>query len=131
MEICMTLKCNEFSWFRNHSKYLMVCPGFTTALMCHKNWSNFSCYVLYLCVFRSLRQDSPDAEWQAAEEEEDDNQKEHPQPLLQRVFQFRSAIRTNPGNSGFFFFLLVLKLNTKKAMANSMQIAIFIIVIKD
>ncbi len=30
-----------------------------------------------------------------------------------------------------FFFLLVLKLITKKAMANSMQIAIFIIVIKD
>lgn len=39
--------------------------------------------ILFLCVIRSLRQDPPDAEWQAAEEKEDDNQKEHPQPLLQ------------------------------------------------
>lgn len=52
------------------------------------NWSKLHTEAsqCFLHVFRSLREDPPDAERQASEEEENDNQKEHPQPLLQRVF---------------------------------------------
>lgn len=45
-----------------------------------------------LLLHRSVRKDPPDAEWKEAEEEEDDNQEEHPQPLLQRVLQLRGPV---------------------------------------
>lgn len=94
----------------------------STAVLYHKT-NDLSCHVLLLCVIRSLRQDSSDAERQTAEKEEDDNQKEHPQPLLQRVIQFRSAIRTNPGNLS-----LVLVLKPSSNMANPTQIPVFFLV---
>ena len=49
---------------------------------------------------RSLREDSADAEREAAAEEEDVHQEVHPQPLLQRVFLLRSAIRVHKGQFG-------------------------------
>ena len=45
-----------------------------------------------LLLFRSLCEDSPAAEWEAVEEEEDDGEEAHSEPLLQRVLQLRSAI---------------------------------------
>lgn len=38
-------------------------------------------------LHRPLREDPPDAEWQTAQEEEDNSEKEDPEPLLQRIFQ--------------------------------------------
>ncbi len=52
-------------------------------------------------------------------------------PYYNESFSFEVPFEQIQVIQEFFFFLLVLKLNTKKAMANSMQIAIFIIVIKD
>lgn len=41
---------------------------------------------------RPLREDSPDAEWQETQEEEDDGEEEDPEPLLQRVLQLRDPL---------------------------------------
>lgn len=52
-----------------------------------------------LGVRRSLCEDSPDAEREAVEEEEDEHKEVHPESVLQWVIHFRSAVRTNTGTS--------------------------------
>lgn len=54
-----------------------------------------------LSLRRPLREDPPDAEWQEAQEEKDDREKEDAEPLLQRVLQLRDPLRADSGAWAF------------------------------
>ena len=63
-----------------------------------RDWNKPLCLISSIfTACRSLREDSADAEREEAAEEEDVHKEVHPQPLLQRVFLLRSAIRVHKG----------------------------------
>lgn len=57
---------------------------------------------LALCLHRPLREDPSDAEWEEAQEEEDDSEKKDPEPLFQRVLQLRDPFRADSGAQVFW-----------------------------
>ena len=92
----------SFDWFRYQSPSLKRLRKSIATLI-----FVFTKTRLLTCPYhrRSLREDRPNAKWQAIKEKEDQYQKVHAESLLQRVVHLWSALRTNSGALSYSFSL--------------------------
>lgn len=66
--------------------------------MWHTDSTGCSSSVKLIFSFRSLCENSVNAKWEKTQEEENNNKEEHPESILQWVFQLWSAMWTDRGN---------------------------------